>query len=699
MRHIRTFKSLTLNLGFVLSLTTAAPAQQNETGTSISLEELRRDLAAIAEKVDERAVPFRTKTAEPGSLPVAAESLTEAVIAQAALQVAKARDFLDGSAAGMIEATKAKKAVDDARAMLALADRKPQTPPALDTYGRIKELAYFARNDGSPQPYFIYRPPGLDPDEPVPLIISLHGWVPDTSRTNPYFVPPFTLDLADKHGVMLALPHGRTNTDFQYIGEVDVLRVRAEVLKFYNIDPERIYLLGISMGGAGAWQIAAHYPDLFTGSAPINGQVDWFRFWQEHFDAPERKELPEHIEHVIAMNNPADLLVNLTNVYTYGQQALTCFVGIEHLRTAVRGLEKYGAQFDAFEDPSTMGHYIYWRQDCWERAFANLLKHRREAAPGTVRYKTYSMRYPGAFWCGIDRMERAAQPASFHAETDAVHGIKLMTENVAALTLSPPAAWADEDGGFNVAWNGREPVRHQLTDGRIHLSTDAASPELAKTTKVCGPAPDVFNFPFLAVVGTTGTPAEDKALEELAQQFAADWQAYGEGQVQVVHDNDLTDKQIQKYGLVLFGLPQTNKIIERIANELPFKLSRQTIRLPDGHEYATSEHGLLLTYPNPLAKDRYILIYNGLHYGEGRSASHRFDRLPDFVVYTDETYPGIGSNAFKAAGFFTTGWQYDPDLVDFATPAKVRQTWPEHEVPVPVSSDTTTTPPAVPGRL
>ena len=39
--------------------------------------------------------------------------------------------------------------------------------------------------------------------------------------------------------------------------------------KEFNIDPDRIYLWGHSMGGGGVWHLGTKYPDLWAGLAPI----------------------------------------------------------------------------------------------------------------------------------------------------------------------------------------------------------------------------------------------------------------------------------------------------------------------------------------------------------------------------------------------------------------------------------------------
>jgi len=49
------------------------------------------------------------------------------------------------------------------------------------------------------------------------------------------------------------------------------LSILAEVEKEYRVDPKRIYLTGLSMGGFGTWSLAAAHPDRWAAIAPICG--------------------------------------------------------------------------------------------------------------------------------------------------------------------------------------------------------------------------------------------------------------------------------------------------------------------------------------------------------------------------------------------------------------------------------------------
>jgi predicted peptidase len=50
--------------------------------------------------------------------------------------------------------------------------------------------------------------------------------------------------------------------------------VLTDIEKNYRIDPTRVYLTGLSMGGYGSWTWAMHQPKRFAALAPICGRGD-----------------------------------------------------------------------------------------------------------------------------------------------------------------------------------------------------------------------------------------------------------------------------------------------------------------------------------------------------------------------------------------------------------------------------------------
>ncbi|MGC9455530.1 MAG: prolyl oligopeptidase family serine peptidase [Phycisphaerae bacterium] len=55
---------------------------------------------------------------------------------------------------------------------------------------------------------------------------------------------------------------------------VEIVTLMDEVIAEYRVDPDRVYLTGVSMGGFGSWQTAVAFPDRFAAVAPVCGGGD-----------------------------------------------------------------------------------------------------------------------------------------------------------------------------------------------------------------------------------------------------------------------------------------------------------------------------------------------------------------------------------------------------------------------------------------
>jgi poly(3-hydroxybutyrate) depolymerase len=148
--------------------------------------------------------------------------------------------------------------------------------------------AYRADWDGTLQPYALYVPPGYSPARTLghptgwPLIVALHGAFSD-HRHNLRRVfgldnrPGETDAEASRNELpmpevpaLVVSPLGRGELmGYDGLGGDDVMRVVADVRRAYDVDPDRITLTGLSMGGGGAWQIGLRHPELFAALAPV----------------------------------------------------------------------------------------------------------------------------------------------------------------------------------------------------------------------------------------------------------------------------------------------------------------------------------------------------------------------------------------------------------------------------------------------
>jgi predicted peptidase len=110
-------------------------------------------------------------------------------------------------------------------------------------------------------------------DEKFPLIIFLHGSGErgaDLSKVKAHG-PPKIVDSDPNFPFIVVSPQAPE-------GEVwDVLKLEsllAVIQKNYRVDPSRLYLTGLSLGGFGTWDWAIARPGLFAAIAPICGRSD-----------------------------------------------------------------------------------------------------------------------------------------------------------------------------------------------------------------------------------------------------------------------------------------------------------------------------------------------------------------------------------------------------------------------------------------
>jgi predicted peptidase len=120
--------------------------------------------------------------------------------------------------------------------------------------------------------YLLFTPKDYDVDKSKkwPLILFLHGAGErgtNLAKVAVHGMPKIVANRADFPFVVISpqCPSGQTWEKEALIELVD------KAIKKYRIDPDRVYLTGLSMGGFGSWSLATAYPDRFAAVAPICG--------------------------------------------------------------------------------------------------------------------------------------------------------------------------------------------------------------------------------------------------------------------------------------------------------------------------------------------------------------------------------------------------------------------------------------------
>jgi S-formylglutathione hydrolase FrmB len=165
-------------------------------------------------------------------------------------------------------------------------------PPLSASQQRILECTHRLAEANADIPYTLFVPSTYDAQKPAPLVVDLHGL-----NITPLQQMLFdgTTDFAERSGFIILAPMGfdlsswwgsRTGTpvataamkpggDVHYsnteLAEIDTIALLKSIREQYAIDSDRIYLMGHSMGGAGAYYLGGKYNDIWAGVAAISG--------------------------------------------------------------------------------------------------------------------------------------------------------------------------------------------------------------------------------------------------------------------------------------------------------------------------------------------------------------------------------------------------------------------------------------------
>lgn len=167
--------------------------------------------------------------------------------------------------------------------------------------------------------YLLHLPPDYVETTRWPLIIFLHGM---GERGD-------DLELVKKHGVaklldlpeppaelnsfIVASPQCPANS-FWPLETAALDALLDNLLADYAVDPHRVYLTGLSMGGFGTWQWAVERPERFAAIAPICGGAMFFSSLHERIAA--LKDVPVWTFHgardpVVPLHETANLVYAL----------------------------------------------------------------------------------------------------------------------------------------------------------------------------------------------------------------------------------------------------------------------------------------------------------------------------------------------------------------------------------------------------
>lgn len=144
-------------------------------------------------------------------------------------------------------------------------------------------------------PYLLHRPRDHAAREGWPLVLFLHGSGErgdDLSLVAREGLPRRLADGLDLPAVVLAPQCPQGHVWAQHFDALMALLER--VVEAERVDPERVVVTGLSLGGASACHLASTHPERFAALAPMCGPWSWYHvtpamarlpLWAFHGDA------------------------------------------------------------------------------------------------------------------------------------------------------------------------------------------------------------------------------------------------------------------------------------------------------------------------------------------------------------------------------------------------------------------------------
>ncbi len=532
---------------------------------------------------------------------------------------------------------------------------------------------YISKLDGSVQPYGLVVPPTFAPDRPHPWRVD--AWFHGRSETLNEI--DFLYDRIQNPGdfqpadtIVLHL-YGRYCNASKFAGEVDFFEALDDVKKQYNVDENRVLVRGFSMGGASVWHIAAHSATLFAAAAPGAGFAETLEYQKAAKYAPTWWE--SKLYHLTNATDYAANFFELPIVAYNGDQ--------DPQRQAAdvmaRNMEEEGLTLSRVWGLN-IGHAYTpaAKVEIAAKIDAIAAKGRNEW-PRQIRFTTWTLKYNQMRWVVVDGIEKHWDRARVDADIESDRAVRANTVNVSALTLAmgPGAELMSPASKVTVSLDGqRLTVPGALTDGswtahfrktagKWAVADDDAN-TLRKRHNLQGPIDDAFQDSFV-MVRPTGTPLNETVGKWVSSEQARaihEWRGQFRGEAQVRDDTAVTDTDIAASNLILWGDPQSNKVLARIADKLPVRWSADAIVLGT-RRFLSATNVAVMIYPNPLNPKKYVVINSGFTFRESANNSNSWQvaELPDYAVVDltsppDRRWPG----KIAAAGFFGEKWELLP---------------------------------------
>jgi len=196
----------------------------------------------------------------------------------------------------------------------------------------------------------------------LPVILYLHGsgerGSDNSSQLNTGLAPALER-YGERYKAIVVFPQAESGREWYGETETMALAELDAAMREFHADPRRVYLTGISLGGAGTWYMARHNRR-WAALVPVCGEV------ARHPDDPFPTDPPPDVARIVGSANPYATLAQLigrTPVWAF-HGAKDGTVPVTESRSMVAALRQAGGNVHYTEYPE--GNH-----DIWDTAYGD----------------------------------------------------------------------------------------------------------------------------------------------------------------------------------------------------------------------------------------------------------------------------------------------------------------------------------------
>lgn len=507
---------------------------------------------------------------------------------------------------------------------------------------------YHSRVDNSIQYYMVYVPKSYTPKQPNSLIVSMpyigsvkHPFYGSTHVAN-LARNEMLGRLADIYNTIILIPSSRILElyNFNPIVSTETFDAMAEIKNDYNINNKQIYLYGSCSGGVFAAVIANRFPGVFAAIG---------------LEGPE-------FGYTISEEYPSEWLES-NNIFNYTENYSGVPIHILHSKNdkkadydlAVDFAEKcnengVNIKIDTIDNAHKSQRINLHHDDILMPKMFEFFKGKVLNQPKHLKFSTSQLKYNKAYWITIHDICSPGK-ASLEGKVKAGNIIDITSKNTCAFSFNfRLIPGLSREKKIKIVVN-----KKVMFDNYIHNDTllirikDQQKGKYSKSPLLEGPTNDVFSSSFLLVKGTLGITKDQLKYASAANAFYSNWKSFYLVEPRLKNDVNISHADMVNNNLIIFGTDQTNSIVKKIAKFLPVEINKQYIKI-QGRTYYGNDLRYIITYPNPLNPNKYILLVGS------NSGEFSAEQISDLSIKGWFDYEIWDNSEQIGKGYFTKNW-------------------------------------------